>query len=127
MELDAFARPFCVRVELEQADIVQESREIEVSLLGLGQTKTRRHEPGVAGRSARMAVLDWNVSIHGSDEDLAHVGEVIFLRVLEAYVLDRYRRLVGEAEQKRLILSVELAVVLLVEKLEHADDASFER
>ena len=53
------------------------------------------------------------------------MGEVVVLGVLKAHVLDRYRRLVSEAEQKSLILFVELAVVLLVEKLEHTNDASF--
>ena len=79
----------------------------------------------MAGHSARVAFLDRNVGVHGADEDLPYVGEVVVLGVLKAHVLDRYRRLVSEAEQKSLILFVELAVVLLVEKLEHTNDASF--
>src|SRR3972149_5942854 len=127
MELDALPRPVLHHIELEKADVVEQPAEVEVLLGLLGKADASAQKPRVARDSPRVTGLDGNVGVHRADENLAHMGEVVLLRVLEPHVLDRDRRLISEAPEERLVVGVEARTVLLVEELENADDLALER
>lgn len=105
---------------------MEKTREVQPLLLFFGELQPVGYEPCVSRHAASVPRFDRNVRVHRADEDLAHVREIVVLRVLESNVLDRDRRLIREIEQKRLVLVLEATVVSFVEDLEHADDAPFE-